>query len=496
MVFMSIDRDSDVSAQEAKEYRSTRLVCAKLYQGGLFTSYEILNSIKRSPFKSKSPEFELDLDLITKHARTAYRYHLVLALTAILLSFLGFISYNNTILSCIFSIPAICILLLKPVYDKYIALNNFSRKSFNPNYNLSNTIQDNNTKSDNNIGQNVIVFGGYSPFLGAGHKLKSRNFIIDLSRSQKNQADEQNNSDTLSVEDLYTAVNREIKNKELPNVSLNYLLFADGKEIDKIDFLLPTKLGAPVENLDFGTLFSKGHKEIFKDYRAYINIRYHDKIRSTLLSTFLRFSEVGTEIFTEYSFYFLPPVDENIFDIDKVPINKIVFDFKVGLLTLFSIGAYITLVPYIIPSVVLFAIAVSPILKLLRYKFDEIDIKLFFERKIRRGERHNYGLDKTFRENIADTNYKNYFNSQDVMMMQGSIEKSILNSIADLLDAKGLDSSFLRKNMIPQVNQNIMMFNGDINAEQVAIGEGSQASGQRVENFQQQIFTSSKETQT
>ena len=34
--------------------RSTRLVCAKLYEGGLLSSYEILNSIKRRPFKGKS----------------------------------------------------------------------------------------------------------------------------------------------------------------------------------------------------------------------------------------------------------------------------------------------------------------------------------------------------------------------------------------------------------------------------------------------------------
>lgn len=383
---MSIDQDSDESALDAKEYHSTRLVCAKLYEGGLFSSYDILNSIKKSPFKGKSPEFELNINLVNKHVKTAYRYHLTLALTALILSFLGLISYNNTILSCMFSIPAICILLLKPVYDKHIALNHFSRKSFNPYYNLSSTsIQDNKIKSDNDMGQNVIVFGGYSPFLGAGHRIKSRNFIIDLSKLQNGQADEQNNSDTLSIEDLYTAVNHEIESKKLPNVSLNYLLFADGKEIDRVDFLLPTKLGKPIENLDLDTLFSKGNKDIFKDYRAYINIRYHDKTRSTLLSAFLRFSEVGKEIFTEYSFYFLPPVDEDIFDIDKMPINKSVFGLKIGFTTLCFIGAYITLVPYIIPSLVLFAFTVRPIIKLLRYKIDEIDIKVFFERKIKEG---------------------------------------------------------------------------------------------------------------
>jgi len=70
---VSIDQDINDSTLDEKEYRSTRLVCVKLYEGGLSSAYEILNSIKKLPFKGESPELELNIDLVTKHAETAYR---------------------------------------------------------------------------------------------------------------------------------------------------------------------------------------------------------------------------------------------------------------------------------------------------------------------------------------------------------------------------------------------------------------------------------------
>lgn len=108
--------------------RSTRLVCAKLYEGGLLSSYEILNNIKRRPCKGKSPESELDIDNITQHAEAAFTHHIQYTLIAILLSFLALISGSTQ--SIIFAIPAICLLSLKRVWDRDIALKHFSKGSY------------------------------------------------------------------------------------------------------------------------------------------------------------------------------------------------------------------------------------------------------------------------------------------------------------------------------------------------------------------------------
>ena len=135
---MSIDK----SKEENKiDPRSTRLVCAKLYEGGLLCSYKILSSIKRKPFKGKSPEFELDVDKITNEAEAAFKYHLKFSLITVVLSFLGLIFYEpfrleqiifgqqlefRQFMFYVFSISAICLLLLKPVRDRNIAFENFS----------------------------------------------------------------------------------------------------------------------------------------------------------------------------------------------------------------------------------------------------------------------------------------------------------------------------------------------------------------------------------
>lgn len=492
---MGIDQDDGKPILDPLEYRSTRLVCAKLYEGGLLWSYSILNSIKKSPFKGKSPEYEIDINLVHEHAKVAYRYHLTFALIALFLSFLAIISYNNVILSCMFSIPTICILLLKPVYDKKTSLDNFSKKFFNPYYCLNVSDMSNKTSSDHNgsdhdIEQNVIIFGDYDPFLGAGIKIDNTDFDIDLSNSKKGMSD-QKNADSLSIEELYDAVSREIKRSKLPNVSLNYLLFADGKKIDEADFLLSSKLGEPIEYLDFDTLFTKGNKEMFKDYRAYLDITYHDKNRSTLLSAFLRFSEIGTRIFAEYSLYYLPPLDETIFNIDSIPTNEKLFNLKLGVITLCLIVADILLAPFIIFSLALFVYACRPIIKLFNCKMNKTSNDVSTEAKIKKGSPINFGEKLTFRESIADYKFSSYFSSQDVKTIGVSLVKSIFGSTADLLDSKGLDSSYLRKTMIPQVTQNITNFNGDIRAKNVAVGEKSSINN--IENIQQKKPTSSNE---
>lgn len=188
-----------------KDPRSTRLVCAKLYEGGLLSSYEILNSIKRRPFKGKSPEFELNIDRITRHAEAAFMHHIECTLIAILLSFMALISYKfDTNLSSIFSISVICLLSLKHVWDRSIAFKHFSKESYHEDYNLKEYSEESNIikvfiktfcdwlirnnikpQKDEGKNQNVIIFGDYFPFLGAGKRTRNWNFVTDLSKPKK-----------------------------------------------------------------------------------------------------------------------------------------------------------------------------------------------------------------------------------------------------------------------------------------------------------------------
>jgi hypothetical protein len=523
-----------------KDPRTTRIVCAKLYEGGLLSSYEILSSIKRRPFKGKSPEFELDIDLIIQHAEAAFAHHIEYTLLAIILSLMALISYiYNATLSFIFSICVICLLTLKHVWDRSIAFNHFSKGNFDKDYNIKkspdepNGIKDylkpfcdflirNNIKHEKDEGknQNIIIFGDYFPFLGAGKRTRNWNFVTDLSKPKKGidsiyepqSKDEKGNIiSELSLKELYEAVYARIHSKNFPNLLYKFILFADGNKESEINFILKNreKPNTYLKNLDVFTdqsgdksgtcalpkdiesFFEICEEGIFKDFRTYFNISHHDENRSTLFSTFLRFSKIEKELFAECSFFVLTPINENIYNIDKLPRNNILFILKSVLITVSLILVYNLFSWSIIPAFILFILSVLPIIIILRNRVKEQDYKIDVE-QIKRGEPHNYGLLTTFRETIASPDYKNYFSAQDIVLIQNTIENAIIDSVADLLDKKGIDASFLRTEMISFINKGIMQFGGKMENAQVVSGEGNQAI-QKIQQFTQRVTNASKE---
>lgn len=78
---------------------------------------------------------------------------------------------------------------------------------------------------------------------------------------------------------------------------------------------------------------------------------------------------------------------------------------------------------------------------------------------------------RTFREAIASPDYKNYFSAQDIILIQNTLENAIVDSVADLLEAKGIDTSFIRSEMISFINKGIMQFGGKMENTQVISGE-------------------------
>jgi len=480
---------------DANEYRSTRLVCAKLYEGGLLSCYLIINSIKKRPFFGRSPEFELNMDLIARHAEKAFQYHLNYALAEVGLALLALVfSYINTIFSGLFVAAGIILICWKSLYqNRNIALNNFSNKLFNPAYNLDGLLAQYNLVETNfDIKQNVITFGGYLPFLGAGIRAWNWNFLIDTSKPAKKPGDQVDSPEELTIEELYNETIKGIRKKDLPNISCEYILFADGNEIEKSELLLPKRVGEPVDNLDPEVLVNEGHKNIYNDWRTYICLKYHDKIRSTLFSTFLRFSRVGKDIFAECSFYILTPINENKYNIDKLARFDDLRIIKIaGMTILYLVVAMILMSSRIFswaPPLILLFIAAYPLFMIYMDRLKDFLGNRQLRKKIERGEPHNYGRYSSFREMIASPNYKNYFSAQDIIMIRYSIEQTIIYSVADLLDSKGIDSSLLRKDMVAYINQGIMMFGGKLEADQIAAGKGAQAMMQ-IKDQAQKLFS-------
>jgi hypothetical protein len=449
----------------------TRIICAQLYKGGLSEASLILNKLRKTPFKGRSPEIGVEIDTITKQAERAYDYHLNYAIIIAGGAALSLISYAfNSIISAIILAVTVALMLWKSRYmDREIAINNFSKKEYNPNYGLERSNIAHQTNSDDS--QNVIIFGSYFPFVGAGNRIKNWNLVIDTSKpSKSNDCD----PGDISIDELYKIVDKELEIKNLENITEEFLLFADGTEIDST-FLKPYSVDEePIYHLDKKIVFDEGHKSLYDEYRTYYSIKYFDKSRSTLLSAFLRFFKFGSELFVECSFYLLPPIDENRFNIDRIPIYDEKFKLKAAtttaIISIIVLAVGMMPIVSIIPLILVLIAAVSPLARLLLYKYNSNIINKDLKERIKKGEPHNYGNIKTFRESVSSNSYKNFFSAQDVASIQNSIEHSIINAMAKILDSKGIDSSLITGDLLSFVNKGIMMYGGKLEAEQVNIG--------------------------
>ncbi len=495
---------------------ATRIICAKLYQGGLSSANSILNDIIKRPLVGKSPEYGIDIDLIEVEARKAVKYHLQYHILSAIFMFMGIISlslYDKT-LSWLATFSAIALITWKMLYlNRAEAVKKFSKLSYKSKiFSKYHSLDYESNRQDD---QNVVIFGGYYPFLGAGTRTGYWDFVIDTSKPSKTLTLESLEPIEISIKELYEDASKKLSSIGLPNVYDRWILFADGNELEK-KFLRPRKpddpidftdldsavffspehknyleqvVGEPIENLGPQELFSDGHGDLSNEYRAYYTIRYFDKARGTLFSTFLRFSRVGKKIFAECSFYFLPPIDENRYDIDKIPLFDELFIYRRGLMTVAVVLALIILsqmdsMIYFL-TILIFSLSIFlPIISFINGPYAKYGIKkwlkqnaqfvwhvlqLFYER----GTPINYGNLATFREIAASPTHKNYYNSQDTLLIKNSIEKTIVDSIAELLDSKNIDSCFLREGLQSVVNQGVIMYGGNLEAEQVAVGKGA-----------------------
>jgi len=464
---------------------STRIICAELYKGGFKAARSILNSIQQKPFSGKSPEIGLDVNLVKLHAESAKSYHWQNVMIVAIVTALGLIFYMlDPRISSLLVASAIAVKFWMSQYqDKKIAIDNFSKKAYNPKFRLDQI----ETQNANDKKQNVVIFGEYFPFVGAGYRIRNWNFVVDTSKPSKN-ADSIPND--VSIEELYKAVNDGIREKGLPNISHECILFADGGELDT-SFLLPDRVKEPEYNLDQNTIISEGHKNPYDEYRTYYAIKYFDKARSTLLSTFLRFFKIGEELFVECCFYALPPIDESKFDIDQMPLYDDWLKYKAGAIT--AALSLVTLTATMTPQLGLISLAIVsyiafiPIVNIIFDKCGKPILRKRLGKRIQKGEPHNYGNTKTFRESISGKNYKNYFSAQDMILVQNSIEQAVIYSTAKLLDTKGIDSSSLTKDLLTFVNNNTMMYGCKLEGEQITVGSGAKVV-QHARDSVQNIF--------
>ncbi|NEZ64598.1 hypothetical protein D0962_17690 [Leptolyngbyaceae cyanobacterium CCMR0082] len=338
---------------------------------------------------------------------------------------------------------------------------NLLRGNFNPN--LFNSPL--NVKTKKNLEEiartqdaNVIIYGGFSPFVGAGVNIGGWSFAVDTSKGKENMGAIKAPL-PFQVSELYDYIANSIFRLDLENLSIEDNLYVNGEEIrDREDFL-PNPLMRPITKVEdsFIKSFIENPTHFARHYRC---IRVTDWKGELILSIFLRFSKSGQNLFVEANYYLLTPLNKYYRQYDQIKPEPSSEDIrKMALETLFST----------------FSFGISSITSVFqrfnnsRKKKNQRKEK---EKEIKSNYAFNYGAVTSLRERVSHSNaYNRYFQKLDKEMYLKSIESRIVDGLSKFLDTKNIDTSDFKETRSTILNHGVMVSGGSVQTQNLTVGE-------------------------
>ena len=413
---LSAEPKTEEETENSTKYleTSTRLLSGYAYLKGIFSSFELLDYLRAEPYKAKNPASSLNLDEIAEHAARSALITLFFAILAfatvcmqilVIIETKLFFSQLGSILSMVGGL----LIGFELVYFRWFMSRQFIKKNYRKNYYVSflkfleplvKFFQNLVIKVDKK--QNIIIFGGDSPFMGYGELIPQSNWTIPIDRKKAEDSDSKAKDSDSKAEDsdskvdipvykFYQSVDAEIKKKQLPKLENFPLLFIDGFELEDGQILASPTTHPGVTYLE-NPLLNEEHNKIGSIKRAYQAYQYTDTERDYVLTHFLRFSNIGSITFVESAAYILAGIDRKRFSListlQDTHVSRLFKAIIMGLfLSFFGVAGLIATV-----YIGMF------IYKIISWQFDNFQQKQYAKLQ----EEYNYGIDKTLREYIAE----------------------------------------------------------------------------------------------
>jgi hypothetical protein len=310
--------------------------------------------------------------------------------------------------------------------------------------------------------QNLVVYAGFSPFVGAGIELGGWSFAISLDKA-KHEGKPPGN---FSGDDMYAWIGAELLATRLDNIVVADWYFASGTEIRADRDILPDLGGRPASAVS-PALAGRYRNSNDPHLRHYMWARVDDWGGELVVSHFLHCMRIGGNLFVEMKKFVLLPIAGDYRAVDAIPPDR--WDRRIATF----IGALIAgpLMTIVAP----FQVASS----ILRHLSDNVfDGRREHQRREQVIEEmfYNYGAMNNLRSMFSQATFQNYFQKSDTDFASKIIERRILDSIVEFLDKHGIDTSDIRERQTMILNSGILVQGGDVKAETLAVGTGASAT--------------------
>ncbi|MGC2165856.1 MAG: hypothetical protein WA632_07570 [Gallionella sp.] len=306
--------------------------------------------------------------------------------------------------------------------------------------------------------QNVIIFGDFSPFAGYGYDRDGWSFTIDATKPMEDGGTAQSFGQREFLDYIASALR-----KNVPQVSIQDILFVSGRKIRNNRMLLPNVKATPVSLVEKGFIDGMiGNPDL--DMRHYRVISIPLAEGHIFQSFFLRSTMLGGNLFFESRSFILPPILERFSRLVHLP----EWTGTTYYLRLFVKGLLFSPVIWISgPTEVLTLIGklqATIVTALFGHPEDKAKI---------RDETYNYGHRASLRQEFSSNNFQTYFQMLDRDMAEKTCQHIIVNSMVDFLSARGIATDDIKERRTQIFNSGVIVSGGTVNAQQLAVGAGA-----------------------
>jgi len=312
--------------------------------------------------------------------------------------------------------------------------------------------------------QNLVVYQGFTPFIGAGISLGGWSFTVDVCNASDDRFPKLPAEPVrFEVEELYAVIKEAIRSLGLDCLTIEDYCFVNGAEIRDDQKILPNIFGRPVQSLE-ETAADEFKKTSDPRIRHYQWIRAHDWGNELVMSFFLRCALRGNSLFVEINRFLLAPLSTECRAVDKL-VRPRWKDHIAQLVKSVIAGPL-----YLIGSVFL---VLAKLYEAVETLFDAKNRRR--RQEIEANPLYNYGAQTSLRQMFTGDSFSHYFQKLDGDFYSKVLEHQILDAVVDFLDERNIDTSEIRERRTTILNNGVIVQGGDVKAESLAVGAGATA---------------------
>ncbi len=318
-----------------------------------------------------------------------------------------------------------------------------------------------------NASQNVVVYSGFTPFVGAGQELAGWSFPVNVSRPVE-EFGNQSEITPFTLSELYDSVEHDLGMLGLKGLESTDFLFVNGTQVRTVSWLLPDETKPPISTVDRATVrkYMDQNDPIIRHYRW---IRVFEWADELVVSYLLRFSIQGEHLFVEVNRYLLGPLEKKYRAIDELVEDEEGPGTVIARVVGYSLAAIVS-VPFVAIGDGLWMLDAG-VKKLTANRIENRRLK-----KIKNSPHYDYGAANSLRDQIADGSYARYYQKLDTDMIVKVLERQILESLVRFLDEHNIDSSDIESRQATILNRGVIVKGGELETQSLAVGANASAS--------------------